>query len=499
MRRYLILITLVLGLSTFVQGQDMVDALRYSQLNFDGTARSAAMGNAIGALGGTFTSVVVNPAGLGLYRSGEFTVTPKSGQLSTETMYWQNNIEETDYKFTLDNISYVSAIPMKQQTELGLVSVNLGLGYHRLKDFNNKNMIAGNAVNGSYMDYFADNANRGIWSDYYEELAWQTDLLLYDEDLEEYWHDLQDAGYGQYQRKITDKNGSIDEYSIALGFNFNHKLYLGISSGIIDLFYEEYTQIMEQDPGPDDQIEYFNEFAFNTNLRTHGTGYNFKFGMIYKPVNEVRIGVSVHTPTFYRLHDYFQTNMTSSITYEDGTEFYQEYSPQSNYDYRLRTPLRANFSGAFIVGKKGLISLDYEYLNYAKANLDDGGDGYQFTDENADIEEAYKSAANIRIGGEYRLTSDISLRAGYENHGSPFQSNSFGAQQPNAGINRNVYAGGIGYKSGPFFFDVTYRRTVLDQFDLPYPIPVSTVYPAPQMASMVTVQNNVLFTFGYRF
>jgi hypothetical protein len=131
MKRYLILFTIIFLVPFFNQAQDMVDALRYSQLQFEGTARSGAMGNAFGALGGDFTSVTINPAGIGLYRSGEFAVTPKSSQINVESSYWNRNVDESNYKFTLSNISYVSTLNTKNTSEVGLVSISFGLGYNR--------------------------------------------------------------------------------------------------------------------------------------------------------------------------------------------------------------------------------------------------------------------------------------------------------------------------------------------------------------------------------
>ncbi|NOR74725.1 MAG: hypothetical protein GQ525_06160, partial [Draconibacterium sp.] len=382
-----------------------------------------------------------------------------------ESSYWGTTAKDTDYKFTLNNISYVSAIPTKNQNELGLIGLTVGVGYNRLKEFNSNAYVIGNNIDGSYMDYFADNANADIWNDYYEELAWNTDMLLYDENNDEYWHDLQDAGYGQNQRKSISKSGSIDEYSIAVGLNFNHKLYIGASWGINYLYYRESTQIFEDDA--QSNIPYFNEFTFNSYLNTNGYGNNFKFGVIYKPIHQIRLGVSVHTPTYYNLHDLFETSMQSSITYEDGTENYDEYSPTNNYDYRLQTPMRTTFSGAFIIAKNGLISVDYELVNYGNAKLRDGGDGYSFNEENMDIEEAYKSSGNLRIGGEYVISKSLSLRGGFELQQSAFNSNSFGSSQPNSDANLMVYSGGLGYHSGSFFADIPYRYSVIESCDLP--------------------------------
>ena len=497
MKKYFFLLTIAFFVPYIMQAQDLADALRFSDTQVQGTARAGAMGNAFGALGGDFTSASINPAGIGLYRSSELTITPISMSTRVESNYLGTGREDSEYKFSLNNMSYVYAIPVAANNEAGIVSFNLGVGYNRVKDFNSSSVIQGYDVNGSYMDYFADRANRGTWSDFYEELAWKTDMLIYDENAKEYYSDLQDAGYGQSLRKSYSKNGSIDEYSFVMGLNFNHKVYMGMAWGINDLYYSEGTTIYENDDN--NNIPYFNDFKFNSKFSTYGVGHNFKFGLIYKPINELRLGVSIHTPTYYHLHDNFQTTMNSSITYSDGTQTYSETSPYNEYDYHLQTPLRTTFSGAFVIGKKGLISADYELVNYGNAKLRNGGDGYDFYDENVDIQDAYKTTGNLRLGGELMATSNVSLRAGYEYHGSAYNNMAFGTNQPNSDAHMMVYAAGIGYRTGLFFADLTYRYSTLKNYDYPYPTPVSEIYPAPTAASFKNVKNDVLFTVGFKF
>ncbi|NOR76732.1 MAG: hydrocarbon degradation protein, partial [Draconibacterium sp.] len=128
MKRNIILFIITMLMPFLMQAQDFVDVLRYSQIQVQGTARSGAMGNAFGALGGDFTSTSINPAGLGLYRSSEFTITPQSTNTNTESLYYGTKMTGSDYKFSLNNISYVSAIPTKHRSEAGIISVNIGLG-----------------------------------------------------------------------------------------------------------------------------------------------------------------------------------------------------------------------------------------------------------------------------------------------------------------------------------------------------------------------------------
>jgi hypothetical protein len=478
--------------------QDFVDALRYSSLKIEGTARSGGMGNAFGALGGDFTAVGINPAGLGIYRTSEFAISPNFGMWETKANYLGSTATENDYKIGLGNVSYVGTIKSKSGGSTGLVSVNFGLGYNRLKDFNSMSLIEGHNAKASFLDYVADNANANDWSDFYEELAWKTDVLLYDTNTKVYWHDAMDAGYGQSQRKSINKRGALDEYTLGLGLNFSHRLYLGASLGIDDLYYHEYSTLEEYDDKG--KIPFLNSFDFNTSLRTLGTGFNFKLGAIFKPINSLRLGASLSTPTFFSLKDRFSTFMNSSVTYQDNTtKTYEADSPLMDYDYELVTPWRATLSAALVLGKKGIISADYEFLDYSIAKFRNGGDGENFTSQNSDIREVYKPVSNLRLGGEYRLNDNFALRAGYEIYPSAYNGNAFGVNQPNAGRNYNILSAGLGYAYGSFSFDAAYRLSTFTEYNTLYPAPISSDYPAPEMAKMDNKSGKVLFTLGFRF
>jgi hypothetical protein len=498
MKKFITLLSLAILVPFFTQAQGLVDALRYSDFQVQGTARAGAMGNAFGALGGDFTSVSINPAGLGLYRSSELVFTPTFGKTQVESTYRGNLMTDSKYNFMFNNLSYVAALSNDNQGETGLVNINVGIGFNRLKDFNRTVLAGSDNMNSSFLDYLADNATINNWGEFYEDLAWETYLLWEDQDNEGvYFHDLEGA-YGQSQRKSISQQGYINEYSLAAGLNFNHKLYIGASVGIVDVYYKESSQLLEWDA--QNNIDLWDEMQFDSYLRTSGTGYNGKLGIIYKPTNELRLGASLHTPTFYNLHDVFETAMYSKAA-NDESEMgsHEAFSPYSEYDYDLETPLRATISAAYIVAKKGLISIDYEFTDYGSASLRRGSDGHSFVDENNDIAEVYKAVGNLRIGAELLATSNISLRAGFENYPSPFNSEAFDESQPNADAKMNVISAGLGYRTGGFFFDVAYRHVQNKTFDLLYPTPPTDFYPVPEMATFETVKNNVMFTLGFKF
>ncbi|MEI8114320.1 MAG: hypothetical protein WCI54_11855 [Bacteroidia bacterium] len=490
----------LLAWSTFAQ--DLTDALRYSNYHISGTARSTAMGNAFGALGGDFSSLSINPAGAAVYRSGEFTFTSSVGKSSVDGNYLNNGSTATDSRYTgsINNIGYVTTIPTGANSETGLVSLSFGMGFNRLGGFSANMLAEGSNTNSSLLKYFTNNANNPYTTPdnldpYYERLAWDTYLLNYDDQNKQYFNDISDNGYKQSVRKTTQREGHINEYLLAFAANFNHKLYIGGTLGIHDVYFKENASLMEFDAN--NNIPYFNDFNFNTSLSTSGYGFNVKLGAIYKPTTNLRLGLAIHTPTFYNLHDTYNSGMNSSITYvSDGkTEKYSAKPDKAGiYDYAVSTPLKIVFSGAYVIGKSGLISVDYEVVDYSTAKLNKGSDGYDFFDQNAEIKKAYRMVGNLHVGGEFRVDKNFSLRAGYENYPNAFNTSYLDSRSQHIDKPYSTISGGFGFKQGSFFFDAALQH-VIDQQSI-------KLYPdanANEMIQYSTNQNNLIFTLGYKF
>lgn len=480
--------------------QDLTDALRYSNYHISGTARSAAMGNAFGALGGDFSSLSINPAGIGVYRKGEFTLTPSFSQTSVDGTYRGNTISDSRYNLSLDNIGYVSAFNLSEGSEAGLVSINFGIGFNKLGSFTMSSLAEGYNSDHSLLTYFTENANNGIYSDYYEDLAVRSNLMYADDDNSPYENDITNHGYGQAQRSTIERRGYINEYLLSVAANFNHKFYFGATLGIHDVYFKENADLYEWDRQGD--IPFFNDLNFHTYLKTAGSGVNMKLGAIFKPVDMLRLGVAFHTPTFYTLNDLYDGSMKSSITWENEqgspTEELTVYPDQEGvYEYEIETPMKAIVSAALVLGKAGLVSVDYEFVDYSSIKIKDGSDGYNFYDENQIIKDAYrnigyKSVGNLHLGAELRLDQNFSVRGGYEYFPSVYKKSYLNENNPNLDASYSTFAGGFGYRQGNVFFDVAYKRMVNEENSKMYP-------GAAHMAQYETTKNNVMFTLGFKF
>jgi hypothetical protein len=179
--------------------------------------------------------------------------------------------------------------------------------------------------------------------------------------------------------------------------------------------------------------------------------------------------------------------MQSTFTNSDWNAI--QYSPVGTYDYRLTTPFRAMGSVAFIIGQYGLVSADYEYVNYSQARFNSSYDSY--SEVNDEIKSEYQSWGNIRAGTEWRL-SNFRIRGGFA-----YFSNASAVVNPNTGKTNNnerfQASGGLGYRAKHFFADVTYVWTKMNQDYYLYD--ASMVNPA----AISYYTNTVLTTVGVRF
>ena len=131
---------LILSINAFSQNE--VDALRYSQNFNGGTARYVGMGGALGAVGGDLSTTYNNPAGLGVYRSSQFTFTPNLVFNSTSSAYIDRTSNDFRTNFNVNNIGFVSSM-VKKDNNSGLVAVNWGFSYNRTNNYHfNEDIIA---------------------------------------------------------------------------------------------------------------------------------------------------------------------------------------------------------------------------------------------------------------------------------------------------------------------------------------------------------------------
>lgn len=436
--------------------QNEVDALRYSRLIYDGTARYNSMGGAFSSLGGDFSVLNTNPAGLGVFRSSELSFTPSFVQIHNDTKYAGNSENDFNYNFNIGNLSYVGTALLDDETT-ALKSLNFGIGYNRLKNFNENILIEGENMHNSLTDYLASRANGykpGSLGSFYAWPAWEA-YLIDPANADTTAYESSFPNYGETQTAVISRNGHMGEFHIALAANLNNQFYVGATFGIQSIDFEETKTYHETDPS--DIIEDFNSFTMTEYLKTDGVGYNMKLGAIYRPLDWIRVGGAIHTPTFFNLSDEYSTSFSSD--FEDPDKDANNLrSGLGTYDYKLVTPFKANGGLSFILLNSIILSGDVEYMDYRLSRLRaEYSDGYDFHTENDNISNEYQASLNYRAGLEYRI-APVAFRGGFAYYSSPYASDH---------VNHNAdlmqISGGIGYRSKYFYIDMAYVYSLSEE------------------------------------
>jgi len=516
-RNLLFLIALFVCALSFGQGE--IDAYRFSNNDLSGTARGQAMGGAFGALGGDMTGVAINPAGIGIYRSSELL----ANMSITSPLLSGNTNQQSNTRFNFNNISYVGYYPLVKGS---MLSLNFGFNFNRIKNFSQQYSASRPSMNSSITDYMlslTDGIDHSVWTgntdDNYSDpnlrwlsvLAWDGYLINEKAGTNNAYESiLQNGEQVSPSLKVSEK-GKIDAYDFTVGSNIADRFFWGVTFSATDVLYQLNSSYDEQFlgvPGSGLNLENY--------LQTRGSGFQMKLGVIVKPVDALRIGISYHSPTWYAMKDYYQATLIPRLTPrgiydQNGNEVGYTQTPYDSYSYQFRTPGSWTFSLAGILSTKALLSVDYEIKDYSYMNFQDVN-GNTWEDVQNKVQSDYKSASMIRAGFEYRFTPQFSGRIGYALQQNPYRMdiNSMGDNVVTAGtVTQYVLPGdvhymtaGIGYKFTPQFYGDLALVLRSQQDDLYYFPPVSGIQGAGTDSFAGRFTNKTLkglITLGYKF
>lgn len=492
---------ILFGFTVFlgVNSQNVDDALRYSQLFYSGTARFNSMGGAFTALGGDLSSLSLNPAGIGVFRSFEITVTPQLVYNKITSRFNNTGSSDLRYNFNLGQIGVVGNI-ISNTNSTGLINLNVGYSFIRTNNFNQNITISGISDNSSMADYWVNQSNQANNGNgtYYKNLdggagiafdTWVMDTITgtggkYYGSIFSNYGENTNSTYGQLIRRVIDNEGFSGEHALSIGGNFSNKIYFGATIGISGLHYTGHYQHIEDDIN--NVVPDFQNFSYTDHFEASGTGYGLKLGAIIKPVEFLRIGLAFHTPVVYRVHEYFYDDITSA--FDNGDKFHSNNEPL-RYNYTLTTPLRVLAGVAFQVQKFAILSADYEFVDYRMAKFSNASDDYNYDIENQSIKDILKTASNIRLGAEFRVNNTIYLRGGYGYWGKAFASGEL-----NDNLSYNSISFGIGFRQQNFLLDLAFTSMSDSQQYLMYYDPGFL-----KAASINTTKSIFTATLGYKF
>lgn len=456
------LLLLLLGAGR-AQAQYELEALRYSHYYTTGTARYVGMGGAFGSLGGDLTCISNNPAGLGLFRNSQITVSPSLFFTGTTADYEGVSFSDSKFNFNFGNIGMVYAKRFNKDKTTGLQFLNFALAYNRVNNFNRSFYLQGSDSLYSLGTLYSSQSQGyvpGSLDNFHQLLGFNTYLIDTSGSNTTYISNGPQPGQWKQMVNRTDRRGSVGDIALSGSANFSNKFYVGATISLSMLNYKNTYNYSETDLTA--ATPFFDAMTYTENVDVSGIGINLRLGFIYRPLNWLRVGAAIHSPTWYDMSENYFTKLSTSFTFGR----YTSQSPVGSFDYDLRTPWRFQGSAAFIIAKIASIGLEYEYADYSSINLRSGS--ASFINAKAFIDTAYTASHNVRVGAELVL-KPFHIRAGYHFQMNPFVSS--------LGLDGSVHhiTAGLGYNSRKWFkADIAYmvslskgRESMFSQFNLP--------------------------------
>ena len=529
-------------------------SLSQQQFNF-GTARSMGMAGAFTSLGADMASMVLNPAGLGMYRHDEVAITPMLSISSSSTPGTGSYGSNDNTRFAMGNIGGVFQV---HESSGKLLSVNVGVGYTRLADFNyNSSFSTAPAYGASIADAMSvmleaggvgvnangqiaqgNAANWGVDPSFWPGVAAYKTYLV---DMNDYgvWYPAEIGAYALIESASSvESRGSAGELSFSLGGNIDNKLYFGASFGLQTIYQkktlyygEAYsygagngynTGDMAVDAEGMPLTKVMQSMGMRQNVHLDGTGVNLKLGVVYRPIPALRLGLAFHTPTLYNIERRYSlamstysigetspTNPTSHEYFSDvASEILEDGGPNA---WQFASPARLLLGGSYTLGSMAVVSVDYErtWYNGIRVNrMPYLPYGAAMGDFKQDFKHYFKGADNLRIGVEVKPLPMLALRAGYGYSGSMFKEQGTILSQP-AVEQLNYFTLGLGCNVGrKCYLDLAYCNA--DYKTTEYMLFYGNRYAAASSSELDEIyesaryttnlkRHNIALTFGVRF
>ena len=531
-----ILFASLLMASLSATAQETYQDSKLAENQLTGTARYVGMGGAMEALGADISTISTNPAGIGLFRKSQVSVSAgviAQGGAENYTSFFGNRIDFNGKKShpTFDQIGIVWSPKLK-----GNNYINLAFNYHKSADFgqilNAANSLKTYDENGK--ERFASQ-NKLAAAKY----AWIKGNNFSQDEASVLWSSVDDGYltalganedasqmnylnsdlflYGQYQ------HGYIGEYDFNVSGSLNNRVWLGLTIGLHDVHYNSnsfYSENLENGAIADSKEQ----------VKIDGTGFDVKAGVIFRPVEDspFRIGAYFNTPIFYDLTTHNDNDMKLYYAQANAQETYPNIKhAASDYDFRLNTAWKAGLSLGHTIGNNLALGATYEYAWYDHMDnrIKDGGyydyDSYyesSSSDEemNANTRMALKGVSTLKVGLEYKPISMLSLRLGYNYASAMFDENGYRDMtiySPGVAYatstdytnwkSTNRFTCGIGFNYQNLFIDLAYQYSMQKGDFYPFMSYVDNTSSEYDCVPPVTEVNNkrhqLLMTVGYKF
>lgn len=548
MKKILSLMTVAM-LGTAVSAQETYDNAQLATKDLNGTARYVGMGGAMEALGADLSTIGTNPAGIGMFRRSM--VAGSFGFNSQQDAKSFGNANKTNMSF--DQAGFVYSMRSGRHSML-----NFGFNYTKSKNFDQILTAAGRLNNASQNKlsamknangvYTLQDKNNGLVSNSgaYSQVDYLYSNVLfnhYKEPAENESADPTNAHLNNNGVIVYDNTGLpvyynatgydfgrsttgyIGQYDFNVSGNSNDRFYWGFTVGIYDVHYNGSSLYSESLVDGNTAI---GDVAMNDERKITGTGFDVKAGLIFRPAEEspFRIGLYVHTPTWYDLTTRNYTVLNNNTNEAYGST--ERGKSSESYDFKFYTPWRFGVSLGHTVGNYLALGATYEYADYTTNDIrvNDGGEvdywGNYYETSSRDeamkqnIKNSLKGVHTVKLGMEFKPEKNFAVRLGYNYQSAMYNKNgfkdgsleSYGTYYASTTDYTNWkdthrFTAGVGYNYGKFSFDLAYQYSQTNGDFYPFMSYVDNSEPKfDNVCDAVKVsnkRNQLLFTVGYKF
>ncbi len=395
-----------------------------------GTARFESMSGAFGALGTDISAFSINPAGSAVSKKSSASFTLANRSTDTGAQYYGNTFNSQNNHFNVSQAGAILAFDTGFNSDWNRFAFTVN--YKLKSDFDNSYLVEGSGIDNPFFDQIPNNTDTNN---------------LYDQGISDTFHATQRG------------HSSV----VNLGFSTVHqnKLFLGASLNFHNIELNRITSLNEiNENNQGDLLNFTNTFE----SIVEANGFSLGLGLIYKFNKNLRFGVAYESPTWYteiiddtNLHpdELYPQHYMGDFDYSvnNGLPSSSSEDIYGNLISSLRTNSRVTLSGAYIFGKRGLISIDYTYRNYPGIRY--GENNIDFVNVNRFFNSDYRASHSLSIGTEWRFDR-LSVRGGYL-----YEKNPNLLAQLGGNTNKDNLRGistGLGYNFGNTKIDLSYRR-----------------------------------------
>lgn len=535
-------------LGTAVSAQETYDNAQLATKDLNGTARYVGMGGAMEALGADLSTIGTNPAGIGMFRRSMVAGSFGFNTLSDAKSF--GNANKTNMSF--DQAGFVYSMRSGRHSML-----NFGFNYTKSKNFDQILTAAGRLNNASQNKlsamknangvYTLQDKNNGLVSNSgaYSQADYLYSNVLFNHYDANNPNDPNNAMLSEGDKGVIvnqttglpvyynatgydfgrSTTGYIGQYDFNVSGNSNDRFYWGFTVGIYDVHYNGSSLYSESLVDGNTAI---GDVAMNDERKITGTGFDVKAGLIFRPAEEspFRIGLYVHTPTWYDLTTRNYTVLNNNTNEAYGST--ERGKSSESYDFKFYTPWRFGVSLGHTVGNYLALGATYEYADYTTNDIrvNDGGEvdywGNYYETSSRDeamkqnIKNSLKGVHTVKLGMEFKPEKNFAVRLGYNYQSAMYNKNgfkdgsleSYGTYYASTTDYTNWkdthrFTAGVGYNYGKFSFDLAYQYSQTNGDFYPFMSYVDNSEPKfDNVCDAVKVsnkRNQLLFTVGYKF